>query len=164
MKALILIDIQNGLTKRKDLYNLKIFIDTINYSIRNYRESNSKIIFVQHNNNKLIHGFYDWEVDKRIEKQEQDIVIQKVYGNAFKNTNLKQILLDFKIKSITIGGLVSHGCVKATCLGGLIEGFEISLLKNGHTNWNKDAKNKIEATEKELIGRGVIIETVLINC
>ncbi|MFW6371713.1 MAG: hypothetical protein ACOC10_10985, partial [Bacteroidota bacterium] len=65
------------------------------------------------------------------------------HGNAFQNTDLKTTLVDYGIYSITVGVLVSHGCVKATCLGGLSEGFEISLLKNGHTNWNKDADAKI---------------------
>jgi nicotinamidase-related amidase len=47
-------------------------------------------------------------------------------------------------------GLASHGCVKATCYGGIEEGFKTSLLKNGHTNWNKDAEIKISQTEKEV--------------
>jgi nicotinamidase-related amidase len=155
MKALILIDIQNGLTKKRPLHNEKLFFDTINNAIKNYRESGSKIIFVQHNNKKLKYNSADWEIDERIDKHEKDIAVQKKHGNAFKNTDLKKILLDHNIKTITIGGLVSHGCVKATCLGGLSEEFEILLLENGHTNWNKDAKSKIAETENELINTGV---------
>jgi nicotinamidase-related amidase len=157
MKALILIDIQNGLTKKRPLHNEKFFFDTINNAIKNYRESGSKIIFMQHNNKQLKYNSADWEIDERIDKQEIDIVVQKNHGNGFLNTDLKQILLDAKIKAITVGGLVSHGCVKATCLGGLSEGFEILLLKNGHTNWNKDAESKIEETENELIIKGVLL-------
>ena len=84
-------------------------------------------------------------------------MIQKKHGNAFQNTDLKTTLVDFGIKSLTVGGLVSHGCVKATCQGGLTEGFEVSLLKNGHTNWNKDAEYKIIQTESILGEKGVVI-------
>jgi nicotinamidase-related amidase len=154
MKALILIDLQHGLT-RKRLYKEDTFLFTINSSIKRYRDSNSKIIFIQHNNNLLNIGSFDWEIDRPIDKQVNDFVIQKKHGNAFQKTKLKQILLDNKIDSITIGGLVSHGCVKATCLGGLAEGFDTSLLKNGHTNWNKDARIKIADTELELSKKGV---------
>ena len=157
MKALILIDIQNGLTKKKTLYNESIFFDTINSLIKSYRDSDFKIIFVQHNNNQLKNGFSDWEIDNRIDKHENDCVIQKKHGNAFQDTALKEILTDFGISSITVGGLVSYGCVKATCLGGLSEGFEVSLLKNGHTNWNKDAAIKISETENELVNGGVLL-------
>ena len=159
MKALILIDIQNGLTKRKSLYNEKLFFDIINSAIKNYRDSDSKIIFVQHNNNQLKSGTFDWEIDNRLDKDENDIVIQKKHGNAFQKTDLKTILLDLAVDAITIGGLVSHGCVKSTCLGGLAEGFKISLLKNGHTNWNKDASTKIIVTEDEMLENGVLIVT-----
>ena len=100
------------------------------------------MIFVQHNNKQLKYNSSDWEIDARIDKQETDIVLQKKHGNAFQKTNLNNILLENKIKTITVGGLVSHGCVKPTCLGGLSEGFEVSLLKNRHTNWNKDAERK----------------------
>lgn len=155
MKALILIDLQNGLTKKKRLYQEAIFLDTINSAIQAFRDSDSIIVFVQHNNIQLPEKTPDWEIDQRFEKHKIDIVIQKKHGNAFHHTILKNILIDFNIKSITIAGLVSHGCVKATCIGGLAEGFEISLLKNGHTNWNKDARIRIADTEKELSKNGV---------
>ena len=158
MKALILIDIQNGLTKKKSLYNERLFLDSVNAAIKAYRDSDLKIIFVQHNNNQLKSSTYDWEIDQRIDKHENDMVVQKKHGNAFQKTDLKQMLLDFKINSITICGLVSHGCVKSTCLGGLAEGFETLLLKNGHTNWNKDAQIKIAATEEELNRNGILFE------
>jgi nicotinamidase-related amidase len=154
MKALILIDLQHGLTRNR-LYEEDAFLVNINFSIKKFRDSNSKIIFIQHTNNQLQIGSFDWEIDNRINKQENDVVIQKKHPNAFQKTKLKQVLLDFKIDSITIAGLVSHGCVKATCLGGLAEGFDISLLKNGHTNWNKDARIKIADTEIELSKKGV---------
>ncbi len=160
MKALILIDIQNGLTKKKMLHNERVFLDSVNAAIKAYRDSDFEIIFVQHNNNQLKNGSSDWEIDSRIDKQQNDCVIQKKHGNAFQDTDLKTRLARFEINSITVGGLVSHGSVKATCLGGLSEGFETSLLKNGHTNWNKDADTKIVETETELIKIGVKIEEI----
>lgn len=73
---------------------------------------------------------------------------------------MKVTLADFGINSITIGGLVSHGCVKATCLEGISEGFEIELLKHGHTNWNKDAQIKIIIDENELSKQGIFIQEI----
>ena len=157
MKTLILVDLQNGLTKKRTLHNEKLFFDTINAAIKNFREADYKIIFVQHNNKQLKYNSSDWAIDERIDKQKIDIVVQKKHGNAFLDTDLKQILLDAKIKAITVGGLVSHGCVKATCLGGLSEGFDTSILKNGHTNWNKNAESKITEAEKELIKKRVLL-------
>ncbi|MBN2818863.1 MAG: isochorismatase family protein [Bacteroidales bacterium] len=155
MEALILMDIQCGLTRKKSLYNAKLFLDTVNSAIKAFRLSGSKIIFVQHNNTLLKKNTNDWEIDPILDKQEYDIVIQKIHGNAFHDSDLKAILSKFGINDITISGLVSHGCVKATCMAALAEGLKTSLLKNGHTTWNKDAKIKIDQTEKELIEKGV---------
>jgi len=160
MNALLLIDIQNGLTKNKTLYNEEFFFDSVNNAIKFFRESGSKIIFAQHNNNQLKNGTFDWQIDSRIDKQDNDIVVQKKHGNAFQKTDLKTILLDIDVKSITIGGLVSHGCVKASCLGGSKEGFETLLLKNGHTNWNKNAETLISDTETELFKSGIYSDVI----
>ena len=160
MRALIIVDIQNGLTKKKILYNELMFFHTVNTSIKAYRDFGFKIIFIQHNNMQIKNASSDWEIDHRITKMEYDCVIQKRHGNAFKDTNLKTTLINLGVKSITVCGLVSHGCIKATCLGGLSEGFETCLLKYGHTNWNNDAEIKVLETEQELIKKGVMIEDV----
>ena len=54
------------------------------------------------------------------------------------------------INEFFVCGLVSHGCIRATCLGGIKQGHTIKLLKDGHSNWAKDAKDKIAMVEKEL--------------
>jgi hypothetical protein len=50
---------------------------------------------------------------------------------------------------------VSHGCVRATCLGGAALGLRVALLKDGHSNWAKDAGKKIDAVERELAAAGI---------
>lgn len=155
MKALLVVDIQEGLTKRKDLYNSSCFIETVNYVISRYRELGNIVIFIQHNNKQLINGESDWEINRRIDKRNKDITLQKQHGNAFEKTELKSILKNKNIKEILVCGLVSHGCVKSTCIGGLNQGFITNLLANGHTNWNKDAEIKISSTELELRQLGV---------
>ena len=157
MKALLLVDIQEGLTKRKNLYNASCFIKTVNYAISRYRELGNLVIFIQHNNKQLIFGESNWEIDKRIDKRNEDITLQKQHGNAFEKTELKSILENESIKEILVCGLVSHGCVKSTCMGGLNQGFRTNLLANGHTNWNKDAEIIISSTELELRQLGVKI-------
>lgn len=159
MKALVIIDIQNGLTKRA-LFHASSFFTTVAGAINEFRKSNSIIVFVQHNNLQLKNGTLDWEFDPRLEMGKSDIVIQKKHGNAFQETELESLLNHHGIDTVTICGLVSHGCVKATCIGSLEAGFKTGLLKNGHTNWNKDAEWKIAMTEAELIQKGVVMEEV----
>ncbi|MCK5147805.1 isochorismatase family protein [bacterium] len=160
MKALLIVDVQNGLTKKKTLYNESCFLETINAAIKEYHDLGYPVIFVQHNNKALKFGTSDWKINNQLYRKKEDIVLHKQHGNAFLKTDLKFILDNKKIKEITVCGLVSHGCVKATCIGGLNERDTINLLKNGHTNWNKEATRKIDSTEKELNQIGIKIVSI----
>jgi nicotinamidase-related amidase len=155
MKALLIIDTQKGLTIKRNVYNLQHFILTINKAIDDYREAGFLIVFVQHNNKILPHGEPDWEIDDRIHFRGSDLVIQKHHGDAFKKTALNNLLKDKKVTEILACGLTSHGCVKATCIGGLKNGYKTSLLKQGHSNVNKDANNKILLAEETLKELGI---------
>jgi nicotinamidase-related amidase len=77
MEALLIIDVQEGLTKGKKLYNEKVFIDTVNSAIDKFRKKGDMTIFFQHNNKQLVKGKEEWKIDNRIDKKEDDIVLQK---------------------------------------------------------------------------------------
>ena len=157
MKAILIIDIQIGLTTRKALYNEFNFIKTVNSAIKKFRETGNVVIFVQHNNKQLIKGEKDWEIDNRLDRNKNDIYLQKQHGNAFEKTDLKSILDIKKVKEIVVCGLVSQGCVQSACVGGLDNGFLTKLLRKGHTNWNKAAEIKISTTELNLEKKGVLL-------
>ena len=155
MKALLVIDIQTGLTKRYSLYNRNVFFETVNSTIIKYRKSGQLIVFIQHNNKLLQSNTNDWKIDSNLDKHNSDCVVQKKHGNAFQKTELAGLLEKHKVKEILICGLTSHGCVKYSCIGAIENGFETSLLRNGHSNLNKDADMKISTTELELVKLGV---------
>jgi nicotinamidase-related amidase len=157
MKALLVIDVQNGLTRKRTLYNENVFFQALNDAIQECRNLGYPVFFCQHNNHLLVDGNYDWKIDNRLIVTGSDTLIQKQHCNAFKDTVLNSDLKEKSIDEILVCGIVSHGCIKATCLGGLKEGYRVCLLKNGHTNWDKNAEEKIAKTEKELESSGVIV-------
>jgi len=157
MKALLVVDIQRGLTEKKKLFKSSEFVEIVNNAIKRYRDQNDLIVFVQHNNKMLASGTEDWEIDKRLNRSKDDLCIQKEHGNAFKDTGLSEILLKNSIEEVLICGLVSHGCILRTCEGSLDKGFLTALLIGGHTNWQKDAEAKIVSTEAAMKKIGVDI-------
>lgn len=154
-RALLVIDVQNGLTKKKSIYNYNLFIATINQAILKFRNKAEIIIFVQHNNKILIPGSFEWEIDYSVKKFSGDPIIQKKQGDAFKSPELIMLLRSFNVNEIIVSGIASNGCVKNTCLGGKNHGFVIKLLKNGHTNWHKSAVQISEKTMSELSALGI---------
>jgi nicotinamidase-related amidase len=156
MNALIIVDVQNGLLK-KDFYKKAEFLKTINKAINKNRKENNLIVFIQHNSVALKKGSSGWQVYSGFEIKENDVIIQKTHGSAFKNTNLKQVLCDKKIFEITVCGLVSHCCVFHTCKDGIKNGFKVNLLKDGHTNWHTEAENKKNEINKKVKSMGAEI-------
>jgi nicotinamidase-related amidase len=49
-----------------------------------------------------------------------------------------------------VTGLVTHGCVKATCMGAKDLGYEVILVKDGHSNFNKQAAKLIDEWNRKL--------------
>ncbi len=149
MKALIVVDVQNWLME-KAIYKKEELIATINKAIREFRVNRDLIVFIQHNNKFLLHDTPAWGLFERLDREPGDIVIQKKRADAFEETELSRMLKERGVSRVYVCGLVSHGCVKATCLGALRESFQVVLIANGHSNWQKDASKTIDRVHNEV--------------
>jgi nicotinamidase-related amidase len=159
MKALLVVDVQSGLVVR-DLHEKDRFLASIKDAVEKARRNGLFIAAIQHTNKQLAENTESWRVYPGIGILSSDFAMEKNHGNAFEKTELKNVLAKQGIRDIMVCGLVSHGCVRATCLGGLEAGFGVSLLRHGHSCWNTDAEAKMDATEKELSKMGVKIEAM----
>ncbi len=157
MKALLVVDIQKGLTKRRGFYNTDLFFSTVNSAIEQYRSKGLPIVYIQHINKMLIPNTTDWEIDDRVIMCSEGTVLQKKHGNAFTNTDLSSLLSSKNVDEILVCGLSTQHCVKFTCLGGVKNCFSVSILKDGHSNWAKGAEELVCKTEGELNLMGVKI-------
>ena len=84
-------------------------------------------------------------------------IIHKRHPNSFIKTNLQEELKNRNVEEVVVTGLVSHGCVKATCLGALKEGYKVVLVSDAHSNFSKDALGMIEKWNRELGSKGALV-------
>ena len=82
-KALLVIDMQNGLTHKKKLYCADEFMHTINRAVDIFRTAGDPVVFVQHNSKLLPEGTEDWQLDTRLFKEPDDPVFQKSAETPF---------------------------------------------------------------------------------
>ena len=47
-------------------------------------------------------------------------------------------------------GLVTHGCVRATCVDASQRGYQVTLVSDGHSNFHKQAAKVIEEWNQKL--------------
>ena len=84
-------------------------------------------------------------------------MIHKRHPNAFDGTSLKKELDTLKIQQLVITGLVTHGCVRATCMGAHALGYRVILVQDGHSNYHRKAKQVIEEWKKKLSQETVVL-------
>jgi nicotinamidase-related amidase len=76
MKALIIVDVQNGLIN-KNLYKKEEFNKNIYNEILKNKMENNEIIFIQHNSETLKNGTKNWELYSELIEELNFTVIQK---------------------------------------------------------------------------------------
>lgn len=153
-KALLIVDVQKGLLEKK-LFHGGDMMAAIGHASASFRKTRNLVVFIQHCGGPLKPGTDGWGIDPGLDRREGEPVIRKEHGNAFQGTELGRILEEKGIRQILVCGLVSHGCVRATCLGGREAGLTVRLLKDGHTNWAPDARDRIVRVQDELAALGI---------
>jgi len=161
-KCLLVIDVQNGVfTMKRTVYQADDLVANLKRAIQWARNEGIPVIYVQHENNTFLkRDTGDWEIADAIAPREGDIHVYKKKPNAFEGTNLKEILDREGIWELIVGGLISNGCVQATCEGAVELGYRVTLLKDGHSTMYKHPETVIRDVEEALGEKGVEIRTV----
>jgi len=69
------------------------------------------------------------EVDRRMERREDEHIVVKKYASAFFGTTLASTLTANGIDTIIIAGCTTSGCVRATAIDGCQYGFRTIVVK-----------------------------------
>jgi nicotinamidase-related amidase len=154
--ALLVIDVQQGLFKKSSpIYKAEELLDKIDLLVDWAHVHGVPVFYIQHSDSRaLVKGSHDWQLHPDLHPQRMDYLIHKQHGNAFEDTSLDAVLKSKKISSLIIMGLVTHGCVKATCLGARELGYSVTLIEDGHSSYSKDAARLIEEWNQKLSAQG----------
>jgi nicotinamidase-related amidase len=160
--ALLVIDVQQGLFERATpIFEAEQILGNINALMRNARQVDVPVIFVQHaNENTLVRDSDAWQLHPEIQPLDDEVIIHKVHGDAFIDTELQDELEKRNVQVLVVTGLVTHQCVKATSLGALGKGYKVFLVSDGHSNFSKDAPKIIEKWNRTISEKGAeLVET-----
>ena len=157
--ALLVIDVQHGLFRKSTpIYRAEPLLNTVATLIERAHAASVLVVYIQHASDKVLpFGSTDWQLHPRLHPGEGDLVVHKQHGNAFEDTPLHADLASRGIKRVIVAGLVTHGCVKATCLGALELGYEVVLAADGHSSYSKDAARLIEEWNRKLSEAGAVV-------
>lgn len=150
--ALLIIDVQQGLFRKSTpIYKAEELLNNIHSLVDRAHLTGAPVFYVQHSDQKaLVKGSQDWQLHSDLHPSAADKIIHKKHGNAFEDTDLGQELNSRDIDSLIVMGLVTHGCVRATCIGAKNLGYRVILVKDGHSSYSKQAAQLIEEWNNKL--------------
>ncbi len=159
--ALLVIDVQKGLfDKSTPIYNAGKLLENINALADRAHRAGVPVFYVQHANESwLAPGSDGWQLHAGLRPLETDCAVHKRHGSAFQGTGLGKELEARAISRLVVTGLVTHGCVKATCLDAKKLGYRVTLVKDGHSNFHKQAADVIAEWNQKLGEGGVELKS-----
>ncbi|HMN12863.1 MAG: cysteine hydrolase [Chloroflexi bacterium] len=160
--ALLIIDVQRALFERRTpIYRGAELLHNINLLIEKAHQAGVAVIFVQHvNKSFLVEGSEGWQLHPLLTPASSDLVMHKHHGSALHDTSLHQQLQSRGINTLVITGLVTQGCVKATCEAAKMQGYRVILVEDGHSSYHKDAATLVDEWNRKLSEGGIELCTV----
>ena len=158
--ALLIIDVQRELfEKSTPVYQADQLITHILELADRAHQAQAPVIYIQHNSkNYLVKGSESWQLHPKLAPKPEDGKVFKEHGNAFEKTNLAEMLAEQGVGRVVAAGLVTHGCVKSTCLGALELGYQVVLAGDSHSSYNSDAASMIVKWNQQLAEQGVEVK------
>lgn len=136
-KALVIIDIQNDITK-----NYRNIIQNINNAVELAEQSGITIVYIKHNN--LSAGTRTFKPDTRGAelvpelKVASDNIFVKTKGNALTSQAFSDFISQNEITDFYIAGADATVCVKSTCFNMRKAGYDVTVLSDCVTSYDKN--------------------------
>ncbi|MQS75992.1 isochorismatase family protein [Companilactobacillus halodurans] len=134
-QALIVLDFQKALQYS---YDFKGLLKKVNDRITLYRQANLPIIFVQHHDQNVVHDSDLWKFPKELDKQKEDLIVEKSHDNAFFKTNLNELLMQNSIRTLEICGAQTEYTCNATIVMAHGLGYKILMEHDMTTTFDND--------------------------
>lgn len=153
-KALVVIDIQNDITK-----NYKEIIENINKAVDWAVVSDIPVVYIKHNN--LSAGTRTFKPDTHGAELVPDLkmvsehVFLKTKGNALTSEGFAAFVSENEIGEFYIAGADAIACVKSTCYNMTKGGYIVHVLSDCVTSYDK---RKINEMLQYYESKGCIVE------
>lgn len=135
-KALVVIDLQNDITK-----NYKEIIDNVNKAIDRAVNAKMHVVYIKHNN--LSAGTRTFKAGTHGEEfvPEMKIVSDKIFiktkSNALTSEDFADFIKNNGITEFFIAGADATACIKSTCFNMAKSGYIVHVLSDCITSYDK---------------------------
>ena len=129
--VMVVVDVQVGVMK--EAWESQRVIKNVSRAVERARSEAVPVIWVQHSNHELPKGSVQWQWVPELVPAEGESLIHKKYNSSFEQTSLDSKLAGLGATHIVLAGAATNWCIRATAYGALDRGYDLTLVKDGHT-------------------------------
>jgi nicotinamidase-related amidase len=130
--ALLVIDVQAGVVAGN--YERDAVVANVGNLVDKARQEDVPVVWVQHSDDEgLTKGSDNWQIVPELKPDDAEPLIQKIYGDAFEDTNLETVLSDLGVGRLMVVGAQTDACVRSTLHGAFTRGYDATLVSDAHT-------------------------------
>lgn len=129
--AVVVIDVQNGVVTGS--YERDAVVANIAALVGRARAQHVPVVWVQHESDSLVAGTDEWQIVPELEPAAHEPIVHKRYGDSFEDTDLEQVLAGQGVGRLVVCGAQTDACVRSTLHGGLVRGYDATLVEDAHT-------------------------------
>ena len=148
-KALVIIDIQNDITK-----NYRNIIDSINKAVTWAQNKEMFVVYIKHNN--ITAGTRTFKPDTKGEQLVPELsvvsdhIFVKTKANALTSENFVRFIADNEIDDFYVCGADATACVKSTCYNMAKAGYRVHVISDCVTSYDlKKVDEMLDYYEKK---------------
>ncbi|MDQ0935367.1 cysteine hydrolase family protein [Streptomyces turgidiscabies] len=129
--ALLIIDVQNQVVD--SAHNRDEVLANINTLLDKARAQGAPVVWVQHSSDELKAGTENWEYVPELVRRDSEPLVHKKYGDSFEATELEDVLAERGVGRLVVTGAQTDACVRSTLHGGMVRGYDVTLVSDAHT-------------------------------
>ena len=129
--ALLVIDVQNGVVE--GAHERDAVVANVANLVERARRERVPVVWVQHSDEQLARGSEEWRIVPELAPGEVEPLVEKHYGDAFEDSTLETVLSGLAVGRLVLAGAQTDECVRSTLHGGLVRGYDATLVSDAHT-------------------------------
>lgn len=140
MKALLIIDVQQGMFSAGQPYDGEAVVGRLAALLAHARASGAPVFFVQHrgddDDDPLAPDGPGFPFRVELTPLPDESVTVKDRCSAFQETNLDQALRKAGVDHLIVAGMQSEYCIDTTVRSAFEHGYKVTLIEDGHTTFD----------------------------
>lgn len=129
--ALLVIDMQRGVVS--GAHDRDAVVGRIAALVERARAAGAPLVWVQHADDQLERGSPAWRLIDELTPRPDEPLVHKAYPDAFEDTDLEPVLARLGVGRLIVAGAQTDQCIRATLHGGLVRGYDVTLVSDAHT-------------------------------